>query len=91
MSHWTDKQIEAWVSPETRLITMPDGSVRSFTMTALSWMAHDELVDTGHYTEEWLVRLAWEDAQRTKRPFELLFPSIVSFVHRERVARLGGD
>jgi hypothetical protein len=70
------------------MITMPDGSMRPFTMTALGWMTHDTLVETGFYPSEWLIQIAWEASVRMNKPFEMLLPTAIALVQRERASHL---
>lgn len=81
-----EARVEASLTPETRMITTPDGAIQPFTMDHLSWLAHDQLVDAGH-SSEWLIRIAHQDARDTQRPFELMFPATIAFVRDERRKR----
>lgn len=87
MGLWTEEQIEAWVSPETRMIEMPDGSIEAVAFSALTWSYYDDLLDLG-YTHAWLLQIARLDGWEPEpAPFELRFSSAIAYarqVHRER-------
>jgi len=82
MTFLTDKQVDALVAPETRKITLPNGQSRSHTMDRLSWWRLDDLTDV--FTADQVVELAYRDSRRTRRPFELMFPSIIEFITSQR-------
>lgn len=85
MPFLTDKQIETLVAPETRRITLPHGKSRLHTMDRLSWDRLDDLAAI--FTADQVVALADADCQRTRRPFELMFPSIIEFICSESLKR----
>ncbi len=85
MPFLTDKQIETMVAPKTRKITLPSGRSRVHTMDRLSWDRLDDL--GGVFTADQVVALAYGDSRRTRRPFELMLPSIIEFITKECIRR----
>lgn len=93
----TEKQTEALLEPETRDITMPDGSVRQITGFKLMWRGFDFLTATPfykpkpYYTEARLVELAVINSEETGYSFEKTFPNVVAYVNKAVKKRLGID
>lgn len=93
----TEKETEALLEPETRDITMPDGSSRPITGFKLMWRSFDFLTATPFYkpkpyfTEARLVELALSSAQEMGYSFERSFPNMVAYVNLALRKRLGID
>lgn len=79
----TEKETEDYLSEETRLIPMPDGSQRAFTGFKLMWRSLDYLILTTDFTSKDLVELAILDAEEMGYTFEASFPNMLAYVHRE--------
>ena len=91
MSRWTERQIEAWLSPETRMLEHPDGSLHPVAYSASIWSAYDDLIDHG-YTHEWIIEIANGEWHPPNGPFISRFSSAVALIHnrhRERVGEFG--
>ncbi|MBN4059012.1 hypothetical protein JYU10_00920, partial [bacterium AH-315-J04] len=74
---------EGPTAPETRMIKFPgEEKRRTHTMDRLSWWRLDDLKNV--FSVDDVVKLAYEDSQRTKRPFEKMFPSIIEFIFSEK-------
>ncbi|MEE9398550.1 MAG: hypothetical protein V3V31_16245 [Methylococcales bacterium] len=78
----TNKETEDYLETETRDITMPDGSVRSFTGFKLMWYSFDYLTIAGNYTKNELVALAIRNAEKMGYSFEDSFPNVLAYIHQ---------
>lgn len=88
----TEKQTEQWLERETRLITMPDGSMRPITGFRLMWSGFDFILEHSLTIDEArLVELALMSARETNRTLEQQFPNVVAYVHQALRKRLGID
>ncbi len=84
-----EEHTELWLTPETRIVTMPDGTTRPLTYSMLTWDAYDDLIDLG-YEHAWLISLAesresWPEGL----PFEMRLSSTIAYVHKEHRERFG--
>ena len=79
----TEKETEDYLSEETRLIPMPDGTQHAFTGFKLMWGSFDYLILTTDFTSKELVELAVLDAEEMGYSFEDSFPNILAYIHRE--------
>ena len=78
----TEKQIEAYLEPETRELPLPDGSVQVVTGMKLLWQSVDCIVDTYTYTLAELVELTQKNQMKQNISFEESFSRVVSYIHR---------
>lgn len=88
MSFITEKHTEAWLTPETRYLRMPDGTEQLHTNAQYVWRSFDELVAFG-YDPDWIVEIAVMDSVAEARPFDLNFESIVAYIRSVHRARWG--
>lgn len=88
MALWTEQQIEAWVSPETRMLEHPDGLLRPVSYSALIWMAYDDLIEHG-YTHEWIIEITNGEWSPPNGPFISRFSSAVALIHNRHRERIG--
>jgi len=79
----TEKETEDYLSEETRLIPMPDGTQRAFTGFKLMWRSLDYLISTTDFTSKELVELADVNAEEMGYSFEASFPNMLAYIHRE--------
>lgn len=87
MGLWTESQIEAWISPETRIVEMPTGALEPLTLSALVWQYYDELLDLG-YMHGQLLQTAqlWEPE---RWPLDLRFAWTIQDYRDEHRKRWG--
>lgn len=88
MALWTEQQIEAWVSPETRMLAQPDGTLQPVTYPMYIWSAYDDLIDHG-YTHDWIVEIANGEWHPANGPFISRFSSAVAYIHNQHRDRVG--
>lgn len=82
MEHFfTEKETEALLELETRDITMPDGSTRSFSAFRLMWNNFDYLTLSAGYTEKNLLELSVKNAEEMDISVEESFPNVVAYVN----------
>ena len=87
----TEKETEDYLSEETRMIPMPDGTQRAFTGFKLMWRSLEYLILTTDFTSKELVELAVLDAEEMGYTFEDSFPNMLAYVHREARKAQGID
>lgn len=79
---WTEKEIEEWVTSETRILILPDGIKRPFTGYKLMWSIHDDLVWLGGYSPKQLIGWAVQETELSGVSFEKTFPAIIAYVDK---------
>ncbi len=79
----TEPETEDYLSEETRMIPMPDGTQRAFTGFKLMWRSYDYLILTTGYSSKQLVEQAVINAQEMGYSFEDSFPNVLAYIHRE--------
>jgi len=79
----TEKETEDYLTEETRVIPMPDGSQRAFSGFKLMWYSLDYLISTTDFTRKQLVELAVVNAEEMGYSFEDSFPNVLAYIHRE--------
>lgn len=89
MAQWTDDQIEAMLTPETRRVVMPDGSTRELTHPYVLWNAYDELVEAGCEPETLVTHAEMPGWDPPNLPFELRFSSVVADTYHRWLRRSG--
>ncbi len=75
----TEKEVEGYLEPETRVIPWLDGQDKHLTEMKIFWSAYDFLVDFNYYTPQALVALAVTNQQETGGTFEDNFHTVVSY------------
>ena len=88
MSLWTEHQIEAMVSSETRTMVMPDETMMPMTYPTIIWDAYDDLIDHG-YGHDWLLEIAGMEWHPGNGSFELRFSSAIAYAHHQHRRRIG--
>lgn len=72
---WTEKQIEDWLTQESRVITLPCGTCRCISANRLFWENYDWMLDVklwGH-SDAFFVDLAMRWAAESGHSFEESF------------------
>ena len=87
----TEAETEKWLERETRVLTMPDGSKRSFTDMRLMWRSLDYVTQTSTITEEFLIEVALDWGERENLDFEITFPNMLVYAHKELRLQRGID
>lgn len=84
MTFWTEKQIEDWLTLETRAWPLPDGTKRHITVDKLIWSKADSLVLCDGYSRAKLTGYALEESQLQKVDFDTAFRGVVAFLDNRR-------
>lgn len=80
---WTEKQIEDYLSDETRLVTDADGQLETVTMFRTYWITYDAVRVDDVYTEAELV--SWAQRRVAKEGLDF------ADAFRSNLAHLDGE
>lgn len=78
----TEKETEEELASITRVLEMPDGNRESVTAFQLFWTLNDLIIKTGCLTQQDIIRMSWEQAQRRKIDFVKSFESVIAYTHK---------
>ena len=79
----TEKQIEAYLESETRMLTMPNGQQRAVRQFNLLWSVFDDIQGANMFSSEKMIALADSFSRRKGIPFEEGLQSICGEIHRQ--------
>ncbi|MES9861134.1 MAG: hypothetical protein ABW157_13560 [Candidatus Thiodiazotropha sp. LLP2] len=81
---YTEKETEAYLQDETRILTLPNGRKESVTTMHMTWRAFDRLDETKACSCQELIKRAYDWYKRDgKHDFTTYFWNLVSFIHSE--------
>lgn len=86
-----EENIKDSLLQETRVLTMPDDSLRLVMAFKLCWDAYDFIMDYGNYEQDALVRMALVMTEASGRSFEAEFFNLVAAAQRLWSERLNTD
>lgn len=78
MSKWSEQQIEAWLTPETRIVDVGGGAMRPITLTVLVWLHYDTLLDAGYFHDDIVACASLDGWKPEKASFEMRFDSSIA-------------
>lgn len=79
----TEREMEALLHEETRLLAMPDGKRRTVRAFRLIWNSLDLIVRHGAFTQGQIVSLACRQADESGESFETSFERVLGYIHRK--------
>jgi hypothetical protein len=86
MAKFTDEQIEALLTPETRWLVMPDGSTRELTYSHLIWsVVYDGLIDDGYTDADFITHADMPGWEKPNLPFATRFECVIVDLHNRLV------
>jgi hypothetical protein len=91
MTFFTERQTEEFLTPETRTLTLPDGTSRPLTVMKIFWHSYDFLLTWELYTPEQLMRFTLGNAAAKGYSFEESFQATMSYCHNNACKRMGFD
>ena len=88
---WTEKEIETYLTRETRTVRLPGGRARTLSCFNLTWRNLDGLIYYKISTEEQLCDTAEKIASETGKSFEECFSWVVGYSFSEmKLIHYGG-
>ena len=79
---YTEKETEAFLQDETRILILPDGRKESVTTMSLTWQLFDRLEATKAYTKQELIKWAYDwYRQEGRYDFTTYFWNLVAFTY----------
>ncbi len=79
----TEKETEAYLEQETRILRMPGGEEKPIRHFRIVWNSFDLIVKCGAMSDETLIDIAAENSAETGQPFEESLERVCGYVHRE--------
>lgn len=77
---WTDKEIENFLTQETRTVQLPEGRRRTVNCFHLTWRQLDGLLHYNIFSEEWYADHAEKIAQESRRfDFAQCFAWVIAY------------
>lgn len=86
MSFYTEKETEDFLKSETRMLPMPDGSIRQITKFSLFWHHFDYVVSKDTFNPVGIAEMALKDSETTGRNFETALDHIVHHAKEQVIA-----
>jgi hypothetical protein len=83
------REIDEWMTQETRVLTLPDGSSQTVTENRTTWRSFDFIVETGYFSHSRLIELVASHADYHHKPFEHDFAGLLAYIHCE-IRRMWG-
>jgi hypothetical protein len=80
---WTERNVENWLEPESRVLLLPDGTTHAVTGRKLMWELHDELLRSTSYSAQQFIQWALEECNLSGLSLDRTFEGVIAFVDRE--------
>jgi hypothetical protein len=78
VAKWSKTEIEAWLTPETRIVDVGGGALRPITLSVLTWLHYDTLLDAGYSHDDILACASLDGWKPEPAPFDMRFHSSIA-------------